>query len=98
MSGLEERLRALIKRVGQLWNEEPIFLDGYIEEQLAAWKHDLPRAINCFMELELQALAVGLTTMAKEEQKPARDFSGVCKVCGYRAPMCFGAKTGECST
>lgn len=97
MSGLEERLRALIKRVGQLWNEEPVFLDGYIEEQVAAWKHDLPRAINSFMALEEQACALGLSTMVKEEQKPARDSKeGTCKTCGYRAPACFGAKSGQC--
>lgn len=44
----QQKFADLIRKVGMAYEEEPVFLEEYIKDQVKTWSHDLDRAIMDF--------------------------------------------------
>ena len=44
-------LGSYIRQCAALYGEDPAFTAEYVKEQVAAWDHDLEKAISCFKQL-----------------------------------------------
>ena len=50
-------LRQLIREVGEAWGEDPVFLNGYILDQIIMWSNtdvEIGRITACFQDLKRQ--------------------------------------------